>query len=83
VPSPALYMRKVQENALKAAEVRVNDSVDPKSKRKKIRSKSGGDRTPRLVVYLCTVVGRKAQQKCRVHHFTGAKCERMRSKLQR
>jgi hypothetical protein len=81
VPSPALYMRKVQENALKAAELRVNGSVDLKSKRKKIRSKSGGDRTPRLVVYLCTVAGRKAQQKRRVHHFTGAKCKRMRSKL--
>jgi hypothetical protein len=73
----------VQENALKAAEVRVDGSVDLKSKRKKTWSKSGGVRTPRLVAYLCTVVGRKAQQKRRVHRFTGTKCKRMRSKLQR
>jgi hypothetical protein len=56
VPSAPLYRRKVQENALKAAEVRVNGSVDLKSKRKKIRSKSGGDRTPRQVLVVGSVV---------------------------
>jgi hypothetical protein len=76
-------MRKVQENALKAAETKVHDSIDLQSKGKVILMHSGGDRTPRLVVYLCTVVGRKAQQKRRVHRFTGTKCKRMRSKLQR
>jgi hypothetical protein len=79
---PPLFGQNVRDNQLKVSEVKENSRIDVCRKGKVDRSRNGGVRTPRLVVYLCTVVGRKAQQKRRVHRFPGTKCKRMRSKLQ-
>jgi hypothetical protein len=47
----ARFRQNVRDNQLKVTEVKVGGDIYLETKRKSIRSKSGGVRTPRLVVY--------------------------------